>query len=127
VRTAKGTDLARKLLGFREYLTTGAGLVRPPGQDVLDTYLPYAIVFGCTKEWADMTAAVADADRQPSWYRGGELSSLSRSVYYFSAKHHLATNSGSWMAGASGGGSSGSGFSGGSSGGGGGGGGGGSW
>ena len=125
VRTAKGTDLARKLLGFRRYLTTSAaGQAHPPGQDVLDTYLPYAIVFGCTKEWADMTEAVADADRQPSWYRGGELSSLSRSAHYFSAMHHLATNSGSWMASASGGGSSGSGFSGGS---GGGGGGGGSW
>ena len=129
VRTAKGTDLARKLLGFRRYITTTAGQAHPPGQNVLDTYLPYAIVMECTKHWADMTAAVADADREPSWYRGSELSSLSRSAYYFSAMHHFATNTSDWIASsASGGGSSGSGFSGGGfSGGGGGGGGGGSW
>ncbi len=130
VRTAKGTDLARKLHGFRRYITTtAAGQAHPPGQDLLDTYLPYAIVLGCTKEWADMTAAVADADREPSWYQGGELSSLSGSAYYFSSMHHFATNTSSRIASsASGGGSSGSGFSGGGfSGGGGGGGGGGSW
>jgi uncharacterized membrane protein YgcG len=128
VRTAKGTDLARKLLGFRTYITTTAGQDHPPGPDVLDTYLPYAIVMECTEHWADMTAAVAGADREPSWYRGGGLSSLSRSAYYFSAMRHFATNTNNWIASsASGGGSSGSGFSGGFSGGGGGGGGGGSW
>jgi uncharacterized membrane protein YgcG len=129
VRTAKGTDLATKLLGFRTYLTTStAGQAHPPGQDVLDTYLPYAIVMECTQHWAEMTAAVADTDREPSWCRGGELSSQSRSAYYFSAMHHFATNtSNSITSSATGGGSSGSGFSGGFSGGGGGGGGGGSW
>jgi uncharacterized membrane protein YgcG len=138
VRTAKGTDLARRLLGFRRYLTTGAaGQTPPAGQvELLDDYLPYAIVFGCTKQWADVTAALADADRAPSWYQAGEpfspgtLSSLSRSGYYFSSMHHFATNTSNWIASqaASSGGSGSSGFSGGgSSGGGGGGGGGGSW
>ena len=140
VRTAKGTDLARRLLGFRRYLTTGAaGQTPPAGQvELLDDYLPYAIVFGCTKQWADVTAALADADRAPSWYQAGEpfspgtLSSLSRSGYYFSSMHHFATNTSNWIASASqaasSGGSGSSGFSGGGfSGGGGGGGGGGSW
>ena len=138
VRTAKGTDLARRLLGFRRYLTTGAaGQTRPAGQvELLDDYLPYAIVFGCTKQWADVTAALADADRAPSWYQAGEpvspgtLSSLSRSGYYFSSMHHFTTNTSNWIAShaASSGGSGSSGFSGGGfSGGGGGGGGGGSW
>jgi uncharacterized membrane protein YgcG len=140
VRTAKGTDMARRLLGFRRYLTTGAAGQTPPAGQVklLDDYLPYAIVFGCTKQWADVTAALADADRAPSWYQAGEpfspgtLSSLSRSGYYFSSMHHFATNTSNWIASASqaasSGGSGSSGFSGGgSSGGGGGGGGGGSW
>jgi uncharacterized RDD family membrane protein YckC/uncharacterized membrane protein YgcG len=140
VRTAKGTEMARRLLWFRRYLTTGAaGQTRPAGQvELLDDYLPYAIVFGCTKQWADVTAALAHADRAPSWYQAdepfspGTLSSLSRSGYYFSSMHHFATNTSNWIASASQAASSGgggfSGFSGGGfSGGGGGGGGGGSW
>ena len=114
-------------------------------------------MFGCTKQWAAVTEAVADAGQAPSWYRTsepyrpGSLSSLSRSGHYFSSMHHFATMTNSWIAngasilrsgssgsGSSGRGSSGSGFfgggggsgfsgGGGSSGGGGGGGGGGSW
>ncbi len=135
VRTAKGTDLARRLLGFRRYITTAAaGQAHPAGQhDLFDDYLPYAIVFGCTRQWADVTAALADADRAPLWYRSsqpfspGTLSSLPRSAYYFSSMHHFATNTNNWIASHASS-SGGSGFSGGGfSGGGGGGGGGGSW
>jgi hypothetical protein len=52
VRTAKGTDMARRILGFRRYLMTGAaGQTTLAGQvELLDDYLPYAIVFGCTKQ-----------------------------------------------------------------------------
>jgi uncharacterized membrane protein YgcG len=138
VRTARGTALARQLLGFRRYLTTVVpGQIRPGDQaELLDGYLPYAIVFGCTKEWADMSAAVADADRAPAWYRNsgptrlGNLAALSRSGYYFSPMHQFATTTSNWIAShsASSGGGGFSGFSGGGfSGGGGGGGGGGSW
>jgi uncharacterized membrane protein YgcG len=143
VRTAKGTDLTRRLLGFRRYITTAApGQVPATGQtpagqhDLQDGYLPYAIVFGCTKQWADVTASLADAGRAPSWYRSsrpyspGTMSSLSQCDHYFSPMHQFATNTSNWIAShsaASGGGGS-SGFSGGGfSGGGGGGGGGGSW
>jgi uncharacterized membrane protein YgcG len=141
VRTAKGTDLTRRLLGFRRYIITAApGQVpateqAPVGQhDVFEGYLPYAIVFGCTKQWADVTAALAGADRAPSWYRSrqpyspGTLTSLSGTGYYFSSMHHFATNTSNWIGSAASGGSGSSGFSGGGfSGGGGGGGGGGSW
>ena len=141
VRTAKGTDLTRGLLGFRRYITTAApGQVPATGQtpagqhDVFEDYLPYAIVFGCTKQWADVTAALAGADRAPSWYRSrrpyspGTLTALSGSGYYFSSMHHFATNTSNWIGSAASGGSGSSGFSGGGfSGGGGGGGGGGSW
>jgi uncharacterized membrane protein YgcG len=141
-RTAKGTDLARLLLGFRNYLTSLAAEPASPASQAgpLDDYLPYAIVFGCTKQWAEVSAAVSDAERAPSWYRPkgryapGRLSSLSRSAYYFSSMHQFATTTNNWIAthSASSGGSGTSGFSGGGggggfSGGGGGGGGGGSW
>jgi uncharacterized membrane protein YgcG len=127
-RTAKGTELARRLLGFRRYLTTApAGQARPAGQaGLLDDYLPYAIVFGCTEQWAAVTEAVADAGQEPSWYRSsepyqpGSLSTLSQSGHYFSSMHHFATTTNSWIAhgasilrsGSSGSGSSGSGSSG---------------
>ena len=138
VRTATGADLARTLLGFRGYLTTAAaGHTDAAGQvDLLGEYLPYAIVFGCTKEWADVTAELKEAARAPSWYRSsrpfspGALSSLSGSGHYFSPMHRFATNTSNWIAShaSSSGGSGSSGFSGGGfSGGGGGGGGGGSW
>ena len=123
VRTAKGTEVARKLEGFRRYVMTTAGgqahaagqahptdqghpadQAHPAGQDVLDAYLPYAIAFGCTKEWADVTAAVTNGDRVPSWYRGagpasaGNLALLSGSAYYFSSMHHFATSTSTWIA-----------------------------
>jgi uncharacterized membrane protein YgcG len=142
-RTAKGTELARRLLGFRRYLTTqAAGQAHPAGQaDLLDDYLPYAIVFGCTKQWADVTGSLADAGPAPSWYRSnwpgwpGSMSSLAQSGHYFSPMHQFATTANNWIAthAAASGGSGSSGFSGGGfsgggfSGGGGGGGGGGSW
>lgn len=142
VRTAKGSGLARKLLRFRTYLTTmEAWPTHPAGQETLDTYLPYAIVFRRAKHWAAATQAVADADQEPSWYQSsgpyhpGSLSSLSRSACYFSSRHRFATGTNSWITNSAAdnqngflGGGSDSGFSGGGfSGGGGGGGGGGSW
>jgi uncharacterized membrane protein YgcG len=142
VRTAKGTALARQLLGFRRYIATmAAGQIHQADQhDALYDCLPYAIVFKCTKQWADMTDSLAGAGRAPSWYRSsgpyepGSLA-LPGSGYYFSPMHQFATTTNNWVAshsagsgvsgssGFSGGGFSGGGFSGG----GGGGGGGGSW
>jgi uncharacterized membrane protein len=131
-RTATGTDLARRLLGFRNYLAAGQAF--PAGQEkLLEDYLPYAIVFGCTEQWADITASLGDADRAPAWYRSsqpyspGSMSSFSRSSHYFSPVHYFATAASTWIASAASA-SGRSGFSGGGySGGGGGGGGGGSW
>jgi hypothetical protein len=58
VRTAQGTALARRVEGFRRYIkTTAAAQAHPAGQpDMLYDCLPYAIAFGCTKEWAGPTS-----------------------------------------------------------------------
>ncbi len=132
-RTAKGTALARRVEQFRRCIQTPAVTqAQPAGQpDTLYDYLPYAIAFGCTQQWAGVTAALADPDQAPSWYSSGQpfspaaLSTLPRSAYYFSTFHHFATNTNNWI-GSHASGTGGSGFSG-FSGGGGGGGGGGSW
>jgi uncharacterized membrane protein YgcG len=137
-RTAKGTALARRVAGFRRFIETArASRAQPAGQpEMLYDYLPYTIAFGCTRQWADVTAALTGPARPPSWYLSSQpfspasLSSLPRSAYYFSTIHHFAVNTNNWMAShaSSSGGSGFSGFSGGGfSGGGGGGGGGGSW
>jgi predicted membrane protein DUF2207 len=128
VRTATGTALASQARGFRSYLKTAAvQRASSAGQpDLLYDYVPYAIAFGCTEQWAKMSAALAE-DAGPSWYRGsggppaGGVSSLTSSTPFITAMHHFATAANGSAAG-------GSGFGGGgAAGGGGGGGGGGSW
>jgi uncharacterized membrane protein YgcG len=132
VRTEKGRDLLRQLLGFREYIKAATlGQASLPGRyDVLYEYLPYAIVFRCTRDWAELTAELAGPGEMPPWYwtsapfRAANLATLSRSSYYF-VPYYIATRTVWNGSGTSA--SGGSGFSGGYTGGGVGGGGGGSW
>jgi uncharacterized membrane protein YgcG len=142
VRTPTGAELASRVRRFRDVIVAPSAqhneLTRRPG--VLYGCLPYAIVFGCAKEWAGMTASLTTTGQAPAWHvNGGEfpadcLNSLPHSSYYFSflfsgvsRVQNLATLTGDAIAN-SGWSSGGSGFGGGgSAGGGGGGGGGGSW
>ncbi len=134
-RTAAGAVMTRRVAGFRRYITTAAAAqAHSAGQPgTLYDYLPYAIAFGCTRQWADLTDELVRTSQAPSWFdtgapfNQGSVSALTRSSYYFSSMHHFATTANNWIA-SSGSGSGGSAFSGGGfSGGGGGGGGGGSW
>ena len=132
VRTAKGKYLAARLRRFRDHIRAAAvSQAHPAGHDdVLFGYLPYAIVFRCTDDWATVTAALTEADQTPSWYRSsrplgvGDMALLARSAYFFTYHHAAAHSVTTWSPTSA---SGGSGFSGGFSGGGGGGGGGGSW
>ncbi|MGE5285620.1 MAG: DUF2207 domain-containing protein [Micromonosporaceae bacterium] len=130
VRTEQGRQLASRLLAFQDYIKTATvaqARTGGPG-DALYDYLPYAIVFGCTSEWAEATAALTGTSQAPSWYRGTrplsvtDMALLARAAYYFTPRY-VATHGHLAGRGPSGG----SGFSGGYSGGGMGGGGGGSW
>ncbi len=131
-RTQSGRQLASRVLAFRKYIKIAAvAQVRPGGQgDALYDYLPYAIVFGCTREWAAVTAARTGTGQAPSWYHSSrplsvtDLALLARADYYFTPAHVVKRG---FPAVSGSGASGGSGFSGGFSGGGGGGGGGGSW
>lgn len=66
-RTALGTAQRIQALGFRQYLATAeAEQIRfEEAAQVFSRYLPYAIVFGLTKEWAKVFQdVVARAERQ---------------------------------------------------------------
>ncbi|MGH2572200.1 MAG: DUF2207 domain-containing protein [Actinomycetota bacterium] len=124
-RTPKGTGLVRRVLGFRTYMATAeAHMARWMEQENLfSRYLPYAIVFGLTKKWAQAFARLGE---QPTttWYVGSRpftASALASSIDNFAI-----TSAGTLASRPAASGSSGLG-GGGFSGGGGGGGGGGSW
>ncbi len=131
-RTARGSAMLARVLGFRRYLHTAEAeqLRFEESTDVFSRYLPYAVVFGDAERWAKAFAALA-ATRAAAgtavppvlpWYTGPagwDLGHLGDSMSSFAT-----TTAGAIASTAS---SGGSGFSGGFSGGGFGGGGGGSW
>jgi len=128
-RTAKGSEMLRRVLGFREYISKAETHMQRfnEQENIFARYLPYAIVFGCVTKWAEAFEGLeATAAASTSTFYTGvgafHAASFSRDLQGFSSSvsSTLASTQSS-----SGGGS---GFSGGgSSGGGGGGGGGGSW
>lgn len=121
-RTARGSELLRRILGFRQYLATAETDRQRFNEqaNIFAEYLPYAIVFGVVSKWA---RAFQDIDTQAgvaSWYQGSsafDAPGFSRELTSFSNQvtDIIASTPG------------GSGFAGGGAGGGGGGGGGGSW
>ena len=128
-RSARGSELLRRTLGFRRYMETAekdrAAFAEREG--IFSAYLPYAIVFGCVDRWAKAFEGLdreATAVATGGWYAGPghfSASSFSNEMSSFSS---TVSSTIAYTPGTSGS----SGFSGGgSSGGGGGGGGGGSW
>lgn len=76
-RTAKGSAVLAQTLGFKQYLATAeANQIRfEEAERIFSRYLPYAIVFDLTKEWAntfEQVARAAEAAGQtvtmPTWY-----------------------------------------------------------
>ena len=132
-RTAAGTAVLARTLGFKTYLETAEGhqLRFEEGEDIFSRYLPYAVAFGVAEHWAKVFSDLAAQGRwvpEPTWYVGAHPglffaggSSFNDSLGAFSES---ATSS---MSSATMGSSGGSGYSGGFSGGGVGGGGGGGW
>jgi len=126
-RTAHGSEMLRRVLGFRLYIETAEKYQQQfnEQENIFARYLPFAIVFGCVGKWAkafeglEATAAASTA----GWYTGAhafQANTFSRDLQGFSSSVSSTLSSTRSSSG-------GSGFSGGSSGGGGGGGGGGSW
>jgi hypothetical protein len=125
-RTAAGSEMMRRVLGFRLYISTAEKYRQQfnEQENIFARYLPFAIVFGCVGKWAkafeglEATAAASTS----SWYTGTTPFSA---MAFSSNLQSFSSSVGSTLSSTRS--SGGSGFSGGSSGGGGGGGGGGSW
>ena len=92
--------------------------------DIFSQYLPYAIVFGCTKKWAKTFEGLGVEQVDASWYVGNQPFNA---LVLANAVDHFGTAATGTMYASMPSSSGSSGFSGGFSGGGGGGGGGGSW
>jgi uncharacterized protein (TIGR04222 family) len=123
-RTAKGTAILRRVRGFRAVIEKADTYMArwAEQENVFTSFLPYAIVFGCTEKWAKAFEGLGQTP-DTSWYvssRPFTMSGFARSMDDFTV-----TTGGTIVS--TPGGSGGSGFSGGFSGGGGGGGGGGAW
>ena len=124
-RTAHGSELLRRVLGFRRYITAAETDRQRFNEqaNIFAEYLPYAIVFGAVERWARAFRDIDTTAATTAWYAGsGDFSSTS-----FSRNLAGFSSSVSGTIASTPGGSGASGFSGGGSGGGGGGGGGGSW
>jgi uncharacterized membrane protein len=126
-RTARGTHMMRRTLGFAKYIRTAETHQQAFAEraNLFTAYLPHAIVFKCVDKWAEAFKDIDLRQATGGFYLGTtgfDASSFSSSVGSFSSSVSSAiasTPGGSGSSGFSGGG--------GSSGGGGGGGGGGSW
>jgi uncharacterized membrane protein YgcG len=126
-RTGKGTAMLSRVRGFRRLFDEGEEDVRAhfaEQNDIFSQYLPYAIVFGCTKKWAKTFEGIDGEQVAPSWYIGNHPFNA---LILASAVDHFGTAATGTMYASMPSSSGSSGFSGGFSGGGGGGGGGGSW
>lgn len=118
-RTRKGTELARKILGFKQFMHTAERYRSKwhEEQNMFTDYLPYAIAFNDVKEWAK---TFKDLDyKNPSWYVSSvaHVSALDFATDLTSATSSIRTamsyRSSGGSSGSSGGGFSGGGFGGG--------------
>ncbi len=130
-RTKKGVEMKEKLLGLKLYLKTAEKdrlkFHNAPAKNPkrFEKLLPYAMVFGVEKEWAEQ---FKDIYRQPpDWYQGVDSQGFNSLILADSLGNFSKTANASILSSPSSASSGGSGFSGGGSGGGFGGGGGGSW
>jgi uncharacterized protein (TIGR04222 family) len=126
-RTGKGSAMLSRVRGFRRLFDEGEEDVRAhfaEQHDIFSQYLPYAIVFGCTKKWAKVFEGLSADQVNSGWYVGNQPFNA---LVLASAVDHFGTSATGTMYASMPSSSSSSGFGGGFSGGGGGGGGGGSW
>ena len=130
--TAKGAEVRDHLKGLKEFIEwaeadrirmlqspRGAERVRIDPRDpaqmlkLYEVLLPYAVVFGQEKEWAEQLAVLYGQDNSPHWYAGSHgftAASFSSGISSLSAS---SSSSSSTSGGSSGGGSAGGGGGGG--------------
>jgi uncharacterized membrane protein len=69
-RTLAGTEIYRKILGFKEYIKTAEKYRAQfyEKENIFEKYLPYAMIFGLTEKWAKAFEGIYQ--KPPSWYEG---------------------------------------------------------
>jgi len=80
-KTTKGTETLWYIMGFKEYIIR-AEKYRAQFQEkenIFEKFLPYAIIFGCTKKWAKTFEGIYKTP--PSWYQGNSLTVFSVSSF----------------------------------------------
>ena len=123
-RTGLGTDLFRKTLGFRLYMTRAEKDRQAFAEkaEIFTQYLPYAIVFGCVHRWAKAFEGIDTSAAVSTWYQGvGPFYPAIFASNLEGFSNTLSTSIAQTPAGSGGSGGGGGGFSGGGGGGGGGG------
>jgi len=119
-RTAKGTAVRRRAIGFRHYIeqaeTDRAKFAEQ--ENLFTQYLPYAVVFGATEKWASAFAGLNGEVPQPAFFISPQPFTVSG---FDSSMHAFTTSAAGIIASTPGGGGGGGGFAGGGFGGGGGG------
>ncbi len=70
-RTAKGSAVLRHVDGFRRFIEESEKERArfAERKNIFSEYLPYAVVFGATKKWAQAFAGLDDQTQDLSWYR----------------------------------------------------------
>jgi uncharacterized membrane protein len=120
-RTLEGSEALWNIKGFREFLHTAERyrLQWQEKEKIFETFLPYAMVLGVAKEWANTFKDIALTP--PSWYTGSPGSTFN-AIVFWSAMNSFTTTTTSAMtshpqtsggSGLGGGGFSGGGFGGG--------------
>jgi len=118
-RTREGAEMLRRVRGFRLFIDTAERYRERFNEqkNIFSEYLPYAIVFGLTKKWAQAFKGLDVT--QPSWYHGYSpfdpilfASSMTNATSQFGSVMSSAPSS-SGSSGFGGGGFSGGGFGGG--------------
>ncbi|MBI2911500.1 MAG: DUF2207 domain-containing protein [Chloroflexi bacterium] len=71
-RTALGSEMLRRTLGFRQYLVTAEKDRQQFNEQagIFATYLPFAIVFNCVDRWARAFEGIDIAPAVATWYAG---------------------------------------------------------
>src|SRR5438067_1336326 len=72
-RTAKGSEMLRRVLGFRLYVDTAETRRQEFNEqaNIFAEYLPYAIVFGSVHKWANAFRDIDTKQATAGWYSGG--------------------------------------------------------
>jgi hypothetical protein len=74
-RTGKGTAMLSRVRGFRRLFDEGEEDTRArfaEQHDIFSQYLPYAIVFGCTRKWAKAFEGIAAEQLETGWFVGNQ-------------------------------------------------------